>query len=117
MPDETNHPTTRTGPARAALAEAVREDLHTVAAQIAGAAELLEALHHDSGGINGLSTRCRAIAQQLRGLEESVERAGGEYHESLTATRPVAIAVESVDEEQAQRVREARAAEGDGVAA
>jgi hypothetical protein len=103
-------PRTRTGKARMELAQALRADFQDVRSALSDAIELAEALASESGGVNGVASWWRGVAQKLgherAGLEQKIE----EVVTTLTSDKAPPSAPEaSVDEGHLERVREARA--------
>ncbi len=78
-------PNTRTGLARAKLAEVVRSDLSEIAELLTQALGKLEALRLESAGLNGLDGKLERRIGVLRPVEAELRADATAYHETLTA--------------------------------
>jgi hypothetical protein len=101
-------PRTRTGQARAAMAEALRADFAEVHASISTAIALAEALATESGGVNGVSIWWRGVAQKLAHERKALDQKIEEVVASLTSQKAPAASESSLDEALMERIREAR---------
>lgn len=103
-----NPPRTRTGKARAAMAEALRADFEDVHASISAAIEMAEDLAAESGGVNGVSIWWRGVAQKLKHERKVLDQKIEELVASLTSHKPPASPETNLDEELMERIRDAR---------